>query len=382
METTQPAQQIYTNSPTEEVILNDMESFRLNTPTTTKNTSLTSFSSVQTNSPPGIVSDSTAPRKPQLQQQVPPPQQQQQPTMSKNPDFLSFMHNPFDINSYPITNPPIFDSTMLIPLASDGVPRRRRISISNGQIGQIINHEAYFDGDDDMNGNLDDDLHFISGNRFNEFEFTRPHSSTTLGDIGQGLLIPSPLAQTQDPTVEIPAVAGATPGLITTVPVPVPQPKQQQAIPVVVSPPAGPDVAQQQVQPPPPSIPQQKITKNKAQYAGVPPPNHQLIYNNEVIYNPNNGPIPGTAAWKKERLLERNRIAASKCRQRKKQAQMELQVSIDKLEAKLKARDLKIEKLQATLKLYNKALLNHFESGDGDLFELKEIIEQTESLLN
>ena len=45
-------------------------------------------------------------------------------------------HNPFDVNSYPITNPPIFDSTMTVPYTTDGVPRRRRISISNGQIGR------------------------------------------------------------------------------------------------------------------------------------------------------------------------------------------------------------------------------------------------------
>ncbi|RCK56446.1 hypothetical protein Cantr_04870, partial [Candida viswanathii] len=35
-------------------------------------------------------------------------------------------HNPFDVNSYPITNPPIFDSTMSVPYTTaEGVPRRR-----------------------------------------------------------------------------------------------------------------------------------------------------------------------------------------------------------------------------------------------------------------
>ncbi|EGW34620.1 uncharacterized protein SPAPADRAFT_130700 [Spathaspora passalidarum NRRL Y-27907] len=215
--------------------------------------------------------------------------------MSKNPDFLSFLHNPFDINSYPITNPPIFDSTMLLPITPDGIPRRRRISISNGQIGQIVNHEAYFEA-------------------------------------------------------------------------------------IAVAPPQQSMQNQMQVIPPPAQVPAQQ-EQSKTQFAGVPPPNHQLIYNNEVIFNPNNGPIPGTAAWKKERLLERNRIAASKCRQRKKQAQMELQNNIDKLEAELKDRDLKIQKLQATLKIYNKVLLSHFENGD-DISELKQVIEQSQSLLN
>ncbi|KAH3669080.1 hypothetical protein OGAPHI_001676 [Ogataea philodendri] len=63
-------------------------------------------------------------------------------------------------------------------------------------------------------------------------------------------------------------------------------------------------------------------------------PQQPLLYNNEVIFNPNAGPIHGTTAWKKQRILERNRIAASKCRQKKKVRQEKLQHDIDLLTSK------------------------------------------------
>lgn len=57
-------------------------------------------------------------------------------------------------------------------------------------------------------------------------------------------------------------------------------------------------------------------------------PKHALLYNNEVIFNPH-GPIPGTNAWKRAKILERNRIAASKCRAKKKNLQKKLQHDVD-----------------------------------------------------
>lgn len=59
-------------------------------------------------------------------------------------------------------------------------------------------------------------------------------------------------------------------------------------------------------------------------------PQTQLIYNNQVIFNPDGGPIHGTSAWKKQKLLERNRVAASKCRQRKKSAQEKLRMDVER----------------------------------------------------
>lgn len=193
-------------------------------------------------------------------------------------------HNPFDVNSYPITNPPIFDSTMTVPYTTDGVPRRRRISISNGQIGQIVSHEAYF---------------------------------------------------AEDSSLDVPPEFESRP--------------QTSVIELVVEPPAMP-----------------------TEIAGVPPPNHQLIYNNEVIYNPENGPIPGTAAWKKERLLERNRIAASKCRQRKKQEQVQLQNNIAKMEKELKKKDARIDELEYTVELLKASIKSCIE--DGNTERLKQFI--------
>lgn len=208
------------------------------------------------------------------------PDEQVPPGSQSHSTFAGIpFHNPFDISSYPITNPPIFDLTMMLPyLSNDGQPRRRRISISNGQIGQIINHEAFID------------------------------DSSSDGGVSQPPPQPSPA--------------------------PAPAPAQTDF----------------NVEPLFP--------------AGVPPPNHQLIYNNEVIYNPNNGPIPGTSAWKKERLLERNRIAASKCRQRKKQAQLQLQSSISKYEKELDSANAHVKKLDQLLTYYNGLLQNFFATND------------------
>lgn len=60
-------------------------------------------------------------------------------------------------------------------------------------------------------------------------------------------------------------------------------------------------------------------------------PKRPLIYNNEVIFNPND-PIPGTSAWKRAKVLERNRIAASKCRAKKKNLQLKLEKDVTRLE--------------------------------------------------
>ncbi|OUT20333.1 hypothetical protein CAS74_004580 [Pichia kudriavzevii] len=59
-------------------------------------------------------------------------------------------------------------------------------------------------------------------------------------------------------------------------------------------------------------------------------PTRELIYENQVIFNPN-GPIPGTNAWKRAKILERNRIAASKCRAKKKNLQKKLEEDVSRL---------------------------------------------------
>lgn len=229
------------------------------------------------------------------------PIESQQPVPQNLPQqFTLPFHNPFDFNSYPMTNPPLFDSTMMVPYTlSDGVPRRRRLSISNGQIGQITNHEASLD------------------TRANE------NNDRTSGTIRPGSVAPLdrsdfPL-EVQQPT---PDGDGATP----------------------------------------------------VNAAGVPPPNHLLIYNNEVIFNPNDGPIPGTAAWKRERLLERNRIAASKCRQRKKQAQQNLQESISKYEKLLEESEHQVERYQVLVTKFKEVIKQTIDSKGADLSALEQLL--------
>ncbi|EEQ39322.1 putative ATF CREB activator protein [Clavispora lusitaniae] len=276
-------------------------------------------------------------------------------------------HNPFDMNSYPITNPPILDSTMFLPYSGDNSQRRRRISISNGQIGQIVNHEAFFMDED----SLDDMQDFVS---YQQVPPPPPAANQPLSEPSQHQ--PQPQHQLQ----------------------PQPQPRSQQLTPRSSDPPserlmhlemgdpvsvvAPPYVQQTRAsavrepvdrepvvrEPVVPFAPGVSTLERDAadNVAGVPPPNHSLIYNNEVIFNPNNGPIPGTAAWKKERLLERNRVAASKCRQRKKQAQQQLYENVTKFEKKITEQQARLDKYERLLARYNAALERHFESSPAD----------------
>lgn len=280
---------------------------------------------------------------------------------------LSF-HNPFDINSYPLTNPPLYDPTMHVPY---GGTRHRRISISNGQIGQIVNHEAFF-VDEDLLDELSNSGRQRPAFQDDTFADVSPTSQVQHGlGANQGAAVGggghwnvgisrpevTPLAP------EIPASApthgnglvhgeaDSDPGVGSQVQTPVPVP-----LPVLVS-----------------------HHKPQAPFvAGVPPPNHALIYNNEVIYNPNDGPIPGSAAWKKERLLERNRVAASKCRQRKKQAQQQLQRDISKYEVAIKDNEEKIDKYEKLLAMYNSVLKEHFGGNAHALERLRPFVENPE----
>ncbi|KAK6461995.1 hypothetical protein DFJ63DRAFT_207106 [Scheffersomyces coipomensis] len=247
-------------------------------------------------------------------------------------------HNAFDINAYPVTNPPIFDSTVVLPYYSnEGVPRRRRISISNGQIGQIISHEAFFDNENPNNPLFDDDEFTFNQQHHNQHQ-TQDDSHILNQQFQQHLQF----QPQQQPQQTLLAHTDAS-----TLPiVPVKQEEIKASVPV----------------------------DPLANAAGVPPPNHQLIYNNEVIFSTNNGPIPGTAAWKKERLLERNRIAASKCRQRKKQAHIQLQDNVGKMERQLVERQIKINSYEKLVKRYNDALKAYFAKGGSELSELKKFV--------
>ncbi|KAK6455973.1 uncharacterized protein RJT20DRAFT_134749 [Scheffersomyces xylosifermentans] len=279
-------------------------------------------------------------------------------------------HNPFDISSYPITNPPLFDSTMALPyFSSDGVPRRRRISISNGQIGQIVNHEAFFE--DDV---LDVGMTFSEQHTPLNIPLRQSFQQQSVPQQQPGQNVQQNISGRQQQQQQPSVSASVQQLLIDT------YGNNQNPIPGT-----GNTFANQQQQPQQHlQVPQSQgstkpssagpgLPESLSNAAGVPPPNHQLIYNNEVIYNPNNGPIPGTAAWKKERLLERNRIAASKCRQRKKQAQLQLQGNVTKMEHKLREEQIRLQKYEKLFSLYNKVLSEHFDNG-GSLDKLRKFV--------
>ena len=257
-------------------------------------------------------------------------------------------HDPFDFNSYPITNPPIFDTTMMLPYTTnEGIPRRRRISISNGQIGQIINHEFYFDNessfDDEINATRlanqsvsKDDIVLNDANTHQKRGSVRPGPPGQSGSYQQSQLQSKEWASQPHFKTDLDIL------------------REQQQGSVVKNPWKSESPSMQ----PGDSTPA----------AGVPPPNHQLIYNNEVILNPNNGPIPGTAAWKKERLLERNRLAASKCRQRKKHAQQQLQNNVSKYQKDVDLLKDKLDKYETLFKNFHLIISKHADKfPDSDL---------------
>lgn len=268
----------------------------------------------------------------------------------------AIFQNPYYGNSYPITNPPLFDTTMLLPL-NDGAghTRRRRISISNGQIGQIVNHEAFF---------MDEDL---MEEFYEQSRQMRPHSPQT------------PNSAVRDDSARsrrsVMPVGASNMAYNSNNP-----DEQAQLVPSAMN-----SVKNEYQQPVTAnSVPMNdqvdmdnrgaSSTDNRG-VAGLPPPNHLLIYNNEIIFNPNNGPIPGTAAWKKERLLERNRVAASKCRQRKKHAQQQLQDNMEKAEKQMKEKEALLKKYQDLLEVYNSALTRHFNGEKGVLEPLRQHID-------
>ncbi|KAM9939603.1 hypothetical protein OXX80_000924 [Metschnikowia pulcherrima] len=255
-------------------------------------------------------------------------------------------HNPFDVNSYPLTNPPLYDPTML-PYGAPG-SRRRRISISNGQIGQIVNHEAFYIDDDSLDEYYDGSGYKIQPPQHQDDSNVGRTMTQQAGHNG-------PISQ---PLSSLPFIQPAMASQSTIGDGSVNNLSVQGTLPANVSN-AG------------------RVNVNGASVAGVPPQNHTLVYNNEVIYNPHDGPIPGTAAWKKERLLERNRVAASKCRQRKKHAQQKLQNSIEKAEQELRAKAQKLEKAEQLLAVYNKALQRHFSGDAGALESIRAFTSQS-----
>lgn len=216
-------------------------------------------------------------------------------------DTLSPFFAPYgiDVSHFPLTNPPIFESALMNN--NHGQPRRR-ISISNGQIGQITTHA--------LNG---EDLYDSQPPPMPKQTSQDDTNHNNLYSVNLDPVVPHVEQQQQQ-----------IPQQMINVP-----PPQPQSVP--------PPQQQIHQQPPPPQQ-QPSVIKQETPFpthAGTGIPNHKLVYNNEVIFNPDAGPIPGTAAWKKARLLERNRIAASKCRQRKKAAHIQLKEDVEKYQSEI-----------------------------------------------
>ncbi|SCV01629.1 LAMI_0G12684g1_1 [Lachancea mirantina] len=229
-------------------------------------------------------------------------------------DYLSPFFQPFgvDASHLPLTNPPIFQSSLAN--CSDG-PRRRRISISNGQISQLgdetgsvedlyysqpppmpLRHEPMKSMPRTMvKYQKDTPVSNITVPPHSNAPYVTPSSSTAVND-GVGAIdsvvnhaLPTPLSTFSDAvTKKGDSLEGD--GLVGVPP----------------------------VQPPQYGLPFESYQGEMNQQARFYRPYHQ-------------DPLPGTSAWKRARLLERNRIAASKCRQRKKVAQQQLQKDVHDL---------------------------------------------------
>ena len=169
----------------------------------------------------------------------------------------------------------------------------RRLSISNGQIGQIsmMVHSLYNHGHNHGHGN----------NNYESAATTATNSNSVMSGSPGDMNGVAMISRTGQPTIQLDnGTTDVTENGDVSVNVPI-HVSNQGSLNVGVD-------------------SQIEVDNN-----GV--PRRPLIYNNEVIFNPN-GPIPGTNAWKRAKILERNRIAASKCRAKKKNMQKKLEEDV------------------------------------------------------
>ena len=295
-------------------------------------------------------------------------------------ESLSPFFQPFGVDSshFPMTNPPIFQSA----LATDSFnPRRRRISISNGQIGQLGEDEdnvesIYYsqpppmppmrssqmqtnnsrvkmesllthgnsNNNDNSNsnsnsnsGNGNDNRNVSnSGNNNNNSDGRSVAYNMTLG-VNSGNFAPS--------TSQLYASKMSFQQL---------QQESKSFGQSVEEPPAGPMT--------------REFGQNSA-YAmemSTQGSDASSVKSNGSHKSSDRHALPGTAAWKRARLLERNRIAASKCRQRKKIAQEQLQKDVVVLKNSNKIMKSKLEFYQKLVTKFKRFMELHMESCGGN----------------
>ncbi|CDF88088.1 uncharacterized protein ZBIST_3586 [Zygosaccharomyces bailii] len=239
-------------------------------------------------------------------------------------EALSPFFNGVDVAHLPMTNPPIFQSSVT---RFDEPIRRRRISISNGQISQ-----------------LGEDVETLENLHDCQVPPMPPMPNAINGNGGGADGITNRWGATS--SVAVPQTAGLPPPV--SLGAGLPQTGLSQGLTSGLTPVSAPA-----------STPTDSSTVTSS-LAGA---------------SSGGIPVPGTAGWKRARLLERNRVAASKCRQRKKVAQLQLQKDFDILSQENKVIKKKLdyyEKLVTKFKTFFEAHLSKCASGERESLEIIE----------
>ena len=309
-------------------------------------------------------------------------------------ESLSPYFQPFgvDVSHLPMTNPPIFQNS--VPLFDEPV-RRRRISISNGQISQLgedietvenlyntqpppmprfnnnnnhNNNNTTTTTEHKPQGNLLQPLPIVTGNE-NDPSWTAPvlHPSTLQQRYG----IPTTAATTGAAVPPIPPTSDEIGGVMGDNGI-----MMQSQLPISIN----------------QSIPQQQQSLQQQQQntsnGGINMVRSNPYIKKESISSVSSGHsrqsmedkeenTPGTPAWKRARLLERNRVAASKCRQRKKIAQLQLQKDFDNLSRENMIIKKKLNYYEKLISKFKKFTESHFQKchASDDFKDLKMIEE-------
>ncbi|CCH60971.1 hypothetical protein TBLA_0D04750 [Henningerozyma blattae CBS 6284] len=231
-------------------------------------------------------------------------------------EILSPFFQPFgvDVSHLPMTNPPIFQSSVT---RYNEPSRRRRISISNGQISQLGEEietvdSLYNQQPPPMPEHVHSHAQHLVGQQQPSIVGHALGQSHTVADAAH-----VPQAWPQDSGVAQGMVPQSTMPQNTTAPGSSASSSSATTTTTSASVPAtatatAPAHNSNTLQPTLHNAMANTVPQNTVQ-SSMPPAQHQFD------------------AWKRARLLERNRIAASKCRQRKKIAQLQLQRDYDQL---------------------------------------------------
>ncbi|AGO11672.1 AaceriADL104Wp [[Ashbya] aceris (nom. inval.)] len=234
-----------------------------------------------------------------------------------------------DVARLPLTNPPIFQSSLA---SYNGPPQRRRISISNGQIGQL-GHMGQLDDEDVMESIYD--------------------------------LQPPPMPQRRNGPKPFSKAAGTHEQFLSRQH---PQPYPNAYVDVQPGKPAeghGAAYASSISSVPLHTPPEQPLSRPAHVYDSIPSGQELPRAAPSTVLPTMYDAPPGTAAWKRARLLERNRIAASKCRQRKKIAQLQLQKDVNILSKENKEIKRKLEYYQKLVSKFKRFMELHMETCNG-----------------